>query len=99
MQDLIAAAQYWHDPLTEEEYLQNSLFLADINNQGPVKNTSYRENLASLQNLVLVKFNQDTIVDPRESEWFGWFSSADDDTMLPMKVKLDQSEWIKDFPV
>ena len=27
-------AQYWHDPLAEEEYLENSLYLADINNQG-----------------------------------------------------------------
>ena len=27
-------AQYWHDPLAEEEYAANSVFLADINNQG-----------------------------------------------------------------
>ena len=33
IQRLLVQAQYWHDPLAEEEYLQNSLFLADINNQ------------------------------------------------------------------
>ena len=111
IQRLLVQAQYWHDPLAEEEYLHNSLYLADINNQvkqratqlpirqdtfhfykGPAKNSSYRDNLASLDNLVLVKFNQDTIVDPRESEWFGWFSSADDGTMLPMKVRSAYSE-------
>ena len=27
-------AQYWHDPLAEDEYAANSVFLADINNQG-----------------------------------------------------------------
>ena len=27
-------AQYWHDPLAEEEYAANSVFLSDINNQG-----------------------------------------------------------------
>ena len=56
-----------------------------------MKNTTYRDNLASLDNLVLVKFNQDTIVDPRDSEWFGWFSPSDPITMIPLKVKSGKS--------
>jgi hypothetical protein len=27
-------AQYWHDPLAEQTFVEKSLFLADINNQG-----------------------------------------------------------------
>ena len=58
-------AQYWHDPLAEQEYEEKSIFLADINNSGATKNESYKTNLASLNNFVLVQFTQDTIVDPR----------------------------------
>ena len=51
-------AQYWHDPLAEEEFQAKSLFLADINNEGPRKNSSYAENLSSVDNLVLIKFTK-----------------------------------------
>lgn len=33
----------------------------------------YRDNLKALQKLVLVKFNNDTMVQPRETEWFGFY--------------------------
>ena len=79
-------AQYWHDPLAEQEYRANSLFLADINNDGPEKNESYKENLAALDNLVLVHFTEDSIVDPKQSEAFGWFSPEDNTVMVPVQV-------------
>lgn len=34
---------------------------------------AYKENLQKLQNLVLVKFENDTMVEPTESEWFGFY--------------------------
>merc|ERR1712012_113095 len=82
IQRLLVQAQYWHDPLAEEEYAANSIFLADINNQGPEKNSSYPENLALLSSLVLVKFKDDTVVDPRGSELFSWFSASGE--MVPL---------------
>ena len=91
IQEILVQAQYWHDPLAELEYQENSLYLADINNQGTVKNSTYRDNLLTLDNLVLVKFNQDTIVDPKDSEWFGWFSPSDPTTMIPLKVRTRKS--------
>ncbi|KJH50576.1 palmitoyl protein thioesterase [Dictyocaulus viviparus] len=33
VQKSIVQAQYWHDPLHEEEYKKGSIFLADINNE------------------------------------------------------------------
>merc|ERR1719220_3146261 len=51
IQRMLVQAQYWHDPLAELEFQENSLFLADINNQGPVKNSSYPENLSLLSSL------------------------------------------------
>ena len=70
--------------------------------QGPEKNASYATNLAAVEKLVLVQvrcvhdkheddnddiqFTRDSIVDPRQSEWFGWFSEEDHKTMLPLQV-------------
>merc|ERR1711953_173273 len=94
IQGLLVQAQYWHDPLAQQEYLDNSLFLADINNEGPDKNVTYKENLASLDNLVLVQFTEDSIVDPKQSESFGWFSQ-DNTKMIPMQnTTLYTEDWI-----
>jgi palmitoyl-protein thioesterase len=50
--------QYWHDPLLHEEYVEKSQFIAEINNEGEMKDASYAENLAKLENFVMVMFNQ-----------------------------------------
>lgn len=38
----ITQAEYWHDPLNEQEYREKSIFLADINqemvNNSPISN-------------------------------------------------------------
>uniref|UniRef100_A0A1B6BZS0 Palmitoyl-protein thioesterase 1 n=2 Tax=Clastoptera arizonana TaxID=38151 RepID=A0A1B6BZS0_9HEMI len=66
-------AEYWHDPIIESEYINGSLFLADINNEREV-NLDYKNNLKKLNNFVLVKFANDTMVQPRDSEWFGFYT-------------------------
>lgn len=33
VQNRFVQAEYWHDPLKEEQYKKNSVFLADINNE------------------------------------------------------------------
>lgn len=33
VQNSLVQAQYWHDPLNEDEYKTHSIFLADINNE------------------------------------------------------------------
>jgi palmitoyl-protein thioesterase len=73
VQNSLVQAEYWHDPLNEDEYRQKSVFLADINNER-VQNSTYKDNLLKLQNLVLVKFLKDTMVVPPDSEWFGFYS-------------------------
>ncbi|XP_078717026.1 palmitoyl-protein thioesterase 1 [Lampetra fluviatilis] len=72
IQKMIVQAEYWHDSLNEELYINNSVFLADIN-QERVVNPSYRENLKKLNKFVMVMFNQDQMVEPKESEWFGFY--------------------------
>ncbi|VDK74374.1 unnamed protein product [Litomosoides sigmodontis] len=84
VQNTVVQAQYWHDPLDEATYRQNSVFLADINNERNV-NETYKENLLKLQNLVLVKFLNDTMVVPRESEWFGYYLENDISKIIPLE--------------
>ncbi|KAJ8334766.1 hypothetical protein SKAU_G00404050 [Synaphobranchus kaupii] len=71
VQKHLVQAQYWHDPLNEDLYRTHSLFLADINQERGV-NETYKKNLQSLDKFVMVKFLQDQIVDPVDTEWFGF---------------------------
>ncbi|XP_069478495.1 palmitoyl-protein thioesterase 1 [Ambystoma mexicanum] len=72
VQEHLVQAEYWHDPLNEEEYRNNSIFLADINQERGI-NETYKINLLKLKKLVMVKFLQDSMVVPPESEWFGFY--------------------------
>lgn len=72
IQDRFIQATYWHDPYQEQEYKKKSTFMADINNERYI-NQTYSENLQKLNSMVLVKFLNDTIVWPRETEWFGFY--------------------------
>lgn len=83
VQNHVVQAQYWHDPVNGSEYKEKSIFLADINNENDI-NETYKENLLKLENFVLVKFVNDSMVQPRESEWFGFY---DEDTseIIPLE--------------
>lgn len=72
IQDNVTPAEYWQDPLNEKEYRQKSVFLADINQERKV-NATYKKNLMKLNKFVMVKFENDSVVQPRESEWFGFY--------------------------
>ncbi|XP_078037831.1 palmitoyl-protein thioesterase 1 [Augochlora pura] len=77
VQDKVIQATYWHDPNQEEEYKHKSILMADINNE-LVINETYKDNIRKLNAMVLVRFNNDTMVTPRESEWFGFFKPGQD---------------------
>jgi len=95
IQRMLVQAQYWHDPLDDATYRQKSLWIADINNDKDVKNATYKDNLTKLTNLVLVRFTEDTVVDPRGSEWFSWYKPGDVTTMLPLnQTQLYIEDWI-----
>ncbi|XP_068602925.1 palmitoyl-protein thioesterase 1 isoform X2 [Brachionichthys hirsutus] len=75
VQEHLVQAQYWHDPLNDDLYKNKSLFLADINQERAV-NETYKKNLQLLENFIMVKFLQDTVVDPVDSEWFGFLKTG-----------------------
>ena len=47
-------------------------------------NPDYKARLSTLSNLVLVKFLEDTMVQPRESEWFGFYVEGQDKKVFTM---------------
>ncbi|XP_022122260.2 palmitoyl-protein thioesterase 1 [Pieris rapae] len=73
LQKSLVQATYWHDPLNEEKYKKYSEFLSDINNEVTI-NQTYIDNLNRLEHFVMVKFDNDTIVQPKETEWFGFYA-------------------------
>ena len=63
----IIQAQYYKDPGHLDTYLQQNIFLPDINNELDNKNETYKMNLKSLNKFVLIRFTEDITVKPRDS--------------------------------
>lgn len=83
MQRDLVQATYWHDPLNEDEYRNKSTFLAPINNALHI-NPFYIRNLQQLNKFIMVKFTKDTVVQPRETQWFGFYAPGQDQEILPL---------------
>lgn len=95
IQTTLVQAQYWQDPLDQAAYISENIFLPDINNALPVKNNTYKANLASLNAFVMVKFTQDSMVQPRESEWFEFYAPGQDTEIVPLRNStLYQEDWL-----
>ena len=71
----LVQAEYWHDPYNLKEYREKCVFLPDINQENSV-NPDYKARLSKLSNFVMVKFLNDTMVDPKDSEWFGFYKDG-----------------------
>jgi len=75
VQNNLAQANYFRDPLKIPQYLEGDRFLADINNEVTLSAT-YKSNWSSLKSVCLVKATADTVVIPNESEWLGFFEDG-----------------------
>lgn len=84
VQKSLVQATYWHDPLDEATYKKSSEFLADINNEIKI-NQTYIDNLNDLEHFVMVKFDGDSIVQPRETEWFGFYAPGQAKKLLTLQ--------------
>lgn len=95
IQNFLVQAQYWHDPLDEETYRAKSKFIAEINNEREPRKRSYKDNLTRLNKFVMVKFEGDTVVDPKASEWFEFFAPGQAEVIQPLnETRLYQEDWI-----
>lgn len=92
VQGRLVPAQYYRNPAEYDQYLEHSNFLADINNERALKNAGYKKRLATLENLVLYMFADDTRVIPKET---ALFEDVNGTEATPLRArKMYSEDWI-----
>lgn len=93
-QSNVGPAGYFKDQYTYKLYLEKSNFLANLNNEKSAKNSTYKANFGALEGVQLIKFTKDTVVDPQESEWFGYFANDSNNVTTLNQTQLYQEDFI-----
>ncbi|UZJ51153.1 hypothetical protein CBS101457_000473 [Exobasidium rhododendri] len=98
----VITAQYFRDPtkmLNYEKYLESNKFLPDINNE-VARNQTYKRRLMSLDSLVLLMFDKDITVEPKQSSWFASYPVDDGEKdasteVIPLRQSsIYKEDWI-----
>ncbi|GJP39359.1 hypothetical protein CLOM_g23738, partial [Closterium sp. NIES-68] len=95
VQKFFMPAQYFRLWRHMDRYLQRSAFLADINNErGPTRrNETYAANVRSLERLVLVRWQDETMISPPQSSWF--WSHDRSGNLLPLQEQpMFAEDWL-----
>jgi palmitoyl-protein thioesterase len=79
VQSFVGPAGYFRDPDHMDHYLNDSEFLPYLNNEKGTdeEKAARKARFTSLNGAMLVKFTEDTVVYPKESEWFQQLSEND----------------------
>ncbi|XP_076890453.1 uncharacterized protein LOC143541532 [Bidens hawaiensis] len=94
VQEHFAPASCIKIPTDLDAYRKGCKFLPKLNNEFE-KNATYKVRFSSLQNLVLIKFDSDPVLVPKETSWFGYFPDGALDPILPpQETKLYIEDWI-----
>ncbi|EGF81771.1 hypothetical protein BATDEDRAFT_86823 [Batrachochytrium dendrobatidis JAM81] len=76
VQKKVVQAQYFKRYTDMEQYLSKSAFLADINNDRDDSiNTEYAKRLRSLDKFIMVRFENDTMIAPKDTAWFSFYNA------------------------
>ncbi len=101
----IVQAQYFRDHTRLQMYYDHNKFLTMINGEVEERrNETFKRNLLYLENFVMIMFDQDSTVVPKESSWFGSYAPPQEhdrkkpwwrEDILPMQEQLlYQEDWI-----
>ncbi|XP_021893636.1 palmitoyl-protein thioesterase 1-like [Carica papaya] len=94
VQDHLAPGGYIKLPKDIPEYLKKCKFLPKLSNELPNKNPIYKQRFSSLQNLVLIMFENDLMLIPKETSWFGYYPDGGDAVIPTQQTKLYMEDWI-----
>ncbi|KAL8793802.1 MAG: hypothetical protein Q9195_003632 [Heterodermia aff. obscurata] len=94
VQSRLVPAQYFRDPEDLESYLDYSNFLADINNEREVKNSTYKANMEKLESFAMYVFANDTTVVPKESGWFAEFNTTSTEVTKLQDRTIYKEDWL-----
>lgn len=70
IQSRVVQAQYFRDPKQMDRYLSGNIFLPDLNGEDGKSKKEYKTRLLSLESIVMVAFENDTMITPKETAWF-----------------------------
>ncbi|XP_042050437.1 palmitoyl-protein thioesterase 1-like isoform X1 [Salvia splendens] len=95
VQEHLAPTNYIKIPTDLDSYKNGCKFLPVLNNEFH-KNSTYKKRFSSLENLVLIKFENDVVLVPKETSWFGYFPDGSWDPILPAQetTTLYTEDWI-----
>ncbi|XP_057250972.1 uncharacterized protein LOC104892791 isoform X2 [Beta vulgaris subsp. vulgaris] len=86
IQKNLAVSGYIKIPNNIPSYLENSKFLPKLNNEIANERSSiYKERFKSLENLVLIKFDNENVLIPKETSWFGYYQDHSFRCVLPVR--------------
>eukprot|EP00243_Klebsormidium_subtile_P008751 TRINITY_DN4212_c0_g1_i1.p1 TRINITY_DN4212_c0_g1~~TRINITY_DN4212_c0_g1_i1.p1 ORF type:complete len:340 (+),score=36.82 TRINITY_DN4212_c0_g1_i1:336-1355(+) len=96
VQTHIAPTGYVKIPMDVRGYLSGCEFLPYLNNELPShRNSTYKERFSAIDKLVLVMFELDSVIIPRESAWFGFYPEDDMRKVLKaQETDLYKEDWI-----
>ncbi|KAF3440096.1 hypothetical protein FNV43_RR18374 [Rhamnella rubrinervis] len=96
VQEHLAPSGYLKIPTDIDAYIKGCKFLPQLNNEIINKrNATYKERFESLQNLILIMFEHDTVLIPKETAWFGYYPDGAFSPILPaQETKLYTEDWI-----
>ncbi|GMH21643.1 hypothetical protein Nepgr_023485 [Nepenthes gracilis] len=96
VQEHLAPSNYIKIPTDIKSYLKGCKFLPQLNNEiKNRKNSTYKERFSSIEKLVLIMFENDTVLVPKETSLFGYYPDGSFDTVLPANETLLYTEdWI-----
>uniref|UniRef100_A0A0C9RG41 Palmitoyl-protein thioesterase 1 n=1 Tax=Wollemia nobilis TaxID=56998 RepID=A0A0C9RG41_9CONI len=96
VQEHLAPSGYLKIPTDIPEYLKGCKFLPKLNNElHGHQNSTYKERFSSLENLVLIMFEHDTVLIPQETAWFGYYPDGNFSVVLPpQETALYKEDWI-----
>ncbi|XP_074269100.1 uncharacterized protein LOC141592366 [Silene latifolia] len=96
VQEHLAPSGYLKIPSNMKGYLDKCSFLPKVNNEKPgERNSTYKKRFSSLDNLILIMSEQDNVLVPKETSWFGYYPDGAYTPLLPaQKTKLYTEDWI-----
>uniref|UniRef100_A0A7I4F4V2 Palmitoyl-protein thioesterase 1 n=1 Tax=Physcomitrium patens TaxID=3218 RepID=A0A7I4F4V2_PHYPA len=96
VQNHLAPSGYVKIPNDLAAYYKGSMFLPKLNNEiASTRNETYKKRFESINHLVLIMFQEDAILVPPQTAWFGYYGENDFTTVLPPeRTDLYKEDWI-----
>ncbi|CAL6064724.1 Palmitoyl-protein_thioesterase [Hexamita inflata] len=86
IQNLLTAAGYWRNPYKLDEYLDYGTHLAHMNNEVNF-NQTLKDNFMQPDKFILFGSDNDGLITPWQSTWFGYYNDGDDKVVIPMEER------------